>query len=36
MAMTVPDQLIDVCQPILLMGTDRSLRPKALPGKTDY
>ena len=34
--MTVPDQLIDVCQPFLLMGTDRSVRPKALPGKTDH
>ncbi|MCK8687811.1 MULTISPECIES: hypothetical protein [Pseudomonas] len=35
MAMTLPDLLIDVCHPFLYMHTDRSVRPKALPGKPD-
>ena len=34
--MTLPDLLIDVCHPCLLMVTDGSVRPKALPGKTDH
>ena len=33
--MTLPDLLIDGCHPFLLMGTDSSVRSKALPGKTD-
>ena len=34
--MTLPDRLIGVCHPDLLMGADRSVRAEALPGKTHY
>ena len=34
--MTLPDLLIDVCHPYLLMVTDGSVRPKPVPGKTDH
>lgn len=34
--MTLPDLLIDVCHPCLLMVTDGSVRPKPLPGTTDH
>ena len=34
--MTLPDLLIDVYHPYLLMVTDGSVRPKPLPRKTDH